>query len=102
MQPSEGPINRDHLQGITYDDFEPLDTIEIPPTMTGATPAIMQTVYADFRTWLQGLPNIRVHLGESVDHLEELLLCSHLETLRLSVMSQFYMRHPSFEVYNRR
>lgn len=102
MQPSERPINVENLQGITYDDFLPLDNIEIPPTLTGATPALRDDIYVDFRNWLQGLPNFLTHFADTLDHMEELLLCSQLNALRLMIMSQFYMRHPSAEVYDRR
>lgn len=101
MQPAEGPINVDDHHGIGYHDFEPLDIIEIPLTLTGATPALLGDIYDDFRNWLGGLPNIRTHLGNTVEEMEEFLLCSQLDALRLSVMSQFFMRHPSAEVHNR-
>lgn len=102
MQPSENPINVENLQGVTYDDFQPLPEIVIPSTLTGVTPALLGDIYEDFLDWVEGLPNYQTHFADTLEHMEQSILCSQLSALRLMVMSQFYMRHPSAEVYNRR
>lgn len=102
MQPVEGPINVDDLVGLGYADFTPLESVQIPPSLTGATPTRLEDIYVAFMEWIQGVPNINTHLGNTLDQMEEILYIPQLLALRLSVMSQFYMRHPSYEIYNRR
>lgn len=101
MRPAEGEINVDDHTGLGYNDFSPLDSVEIPPILTGEPPALLEDIYVAFAQWLIGLPNIRTHLGDIVDNLEEQLYIPQLYAIRISVMSQFYMRHPSYEIYNR-
>lgn len=102
MQPSETPINVEHLQGVTYNDFDILPEIVIPSTLTGVTPLLLQDVYEEFLDWMEGLPNHRTHFADTLQHMEETISCAQLSALRLMVMSQFYMRHPSSEMYHRR
>lgn len=102
MQPAEGDINIDDIHGLSYNDFTPLEDVEIPDILTGQHPALLEDIYDEFLEWINNLPNIQTHMASSLEQMEELLYLPQLYALRLSVMSQFYMRHPSSEVYNRR
>jgi hypothetical protein len=102
MQPAAGPINIDDIHGLSYNDVEPLDDVQIPAILTGQNPILLEFIYQEFVQWLQGLPNIQTHLANTLEHMEERLYLPQLYALRLSIMSQFYMRHPSAELYNRR
>lgn len=102
MQPEEGEINVDTLHGLGYDDFDPVDSLEIPPILSGMPPSHLDHIYTEFIDWLHEIPNIHTHLGDALQQMEESLFVAQLHAFRLHIMAQFYMRHPSYEVYNRR
>lgn len=87
---------------LTYDDFEPLTSVQIPPILTGAEPARLENIYRAFLSWVGALDDVRIHLRDFVDCMEENLIYSQMLALRLAVMSQFYMRHPRYEISHRR
>lgn len=88
---------------LTYDDLhEHMRTFQVPRFLTGEEPARLENIYHGFLNWLRLLPNVDIHLRNIVDFMEENLILSQMRTLRFAVMSQFYMRHPRYEIKHRR
>lgn len=102
MRPADPTFRYDRMPGIIYTDIEPLETLRIPAILTGTPPTRLHDVYAAFRAWMDNVPNINIHMGDTLNYLEDIIFVPQLRSLRLAVMSQFFMRHPRYEIVNRR